>query len=142
MKKVSLLGVVLLSTALSLSSCNNKLKAELETVNTELMKGHDDVMPKTMQIASVKKDLLAAAETSNDSLKNQALEISTSLQKAEDDMYLWMDNFGKAMNDVKNEEEKLKLYKELNTEIKNITTLTDESIAKAKAYVVTNSTVK
>ena len=68
--------------------------------------------------------------TSNDSLKNQALEISTSLQKAEDDMYLWMDNFGKAMNDVKNEEEKLKLYKELNTEIKNITTLTDESIAK------------
>ncbi|MFC3809050.1 hypothetical protein [Lacihabitans lacunae] len=142
MKKVNLLGVVLLSTALSLSSCNNKLKAELETVNTELMKGHDDVMPKTMQIASVKKDLLAAAETSNDSLKNQALEISTSLQKAEDDMYLWMDNFGKAMNDVKNEEEKLKLYKELNTEIKNITTLTDESIAKAKAYVATNSTVK
>ena len=106
------------------------------------MKGHDYVMPKTMQIASVKKDLLAAAETSNDSLKNQALEISTSLQKAEDDMYLWMDNFGKAMNDVKNEEEKLKLYKELNTEIKNITTLTDESIAKAKAYVATNSTVK
>ena len=142
MKKVNLLGVVLLSTALSLSSCNNKLKAELETVNTELMKGHYDVMPKTMQIASVKKDLLAAAETSNDSLKNQALEISTSLQKAEDDMYLWMDNFGKAMNDVKNEEEKLKLYKELNTEIKNITTLTDESIAKAKAYVATNSTVK
>jgi predicted nucleic acid-binding Zn-ribbon protein len=142
MKKVSLLGVVLLSTALSFTSCNNKLKAELETVNTELMKGHDDVMPKTMQIASVKKDLLAAAETSNDSLKNQALEISTSLQKAEDDMYLWMDNFGKAMNDVKNEEEKLKLYKELNTEIKNITTLTDESIAKAKAYVATNSTVK
>lgn len=142
MKKVNLLGVVLLSTALSLSSCNNKLKAELETVNTELMKGHDDVMPKTMQIASVKKDLLAAAETSNDSLKNQALEISTSLQKAEDDMYLWMDNFGKAMNDVKNEEEKLKLYKELNSEIKNITTLTDESIAKAKAYVATNSTVK
>ena len=142
MKKVSLLGVVLLSTALSLSSCNNKLKAELKTVNTELMKGHDDVMPKTMQIASVKKDLLAAAETSNDSLKNQALEISTSLQKAEDDMYLWMDNFGKAMNDVKNEEEKLKLYKELNAEIKNITTLTDESIAKAKAYVATNSTVK
>ncbi len=142
MKKVNLLGVVLLSTALSLSSCNNKLKAELESVNTELMKGHDDVMPKTMQIASVKKDLLAAAETSNDSLKNQALEISTSLQKAEDDMYLWMDNFGKAMNDVKNEEEKLKLYKELNTEIKNITTLTDESIAKAKAYVATNSTVK
>jgi predicted nucleic acid-binding Zn-ribbon protein len=127
---------------LSFTSCNNKLKAELETVNTELMKGHDDVMPKTMQIASVKKDLLAAAETSNDSLKNQALEISTSLQKAEDDMYLWMDNFGKAMNDVKNEEEKLKLYKELNTEIKNITTLTDESIAKAKAYVATNSTVK
>lgn len=142
MKKVSLLGVVLLSTALNFTSCNNKLKAELETVNTELMKGHDYVMPKTMQIASVKKDLLAAAETSNDSLKNQALEISTSLQKAEDDMYLWMDNFGKAMNDVKNEEEKLKLYKELNTEIKNITTLTDESIAKAKAYVATNSTVK
>ncbi|MBK9933088.1 MAG: hypothetical protein IPP61_12835 [Cytophagaceae bacterium] len=120
------------------TSCDQKTDKEIETINAELMKGHDEIMPKTMMIADLKKNLLAAAEGKSEELKNQALEISTNLQKAEDDMYLWMENYGKAMNDVEDKTEKLKLYKELNTEVKSLKDLTVKSMDDAKRFVESN----
>ncbi|MBK9510339.1 MAG: hypothetical protein IPO04_13185 [Cytophagaceae bacterium] len=120
------------------TSCDQKTDKEIETINAELMKGHDEIMPKTMMIADLKKNLLAAAEGKSEELKNQALEISTNLQKAEDDMYLWMENYGKAMNDVEDKTEKLKLYKELNTEVKSLKDLTVKSMDDAKKFVESN----
>lgn len=120
------------------TSCDQKTDKEIETINAELMKGHDEIMPKTMMIADLKKNLLAAAEGKSEELKNQALEISTNLQKAEDDMYLWMENYGKAMNDVEDKTEKLKLYKELNTEVKSLKDLTAKSMDDAKKFVESN----
>ncbi len=116
-------------------SCDNKTEKEIESLNTVLMKGHDEVMPKSMNIAEVKKELIASVENAPDSIKNAALELSTQLQKAEDDMYTWMDNYGKAMNDVKDKNEKLELYKGLQSEIEKIKALTDESIANAKTFL-------
>ncbi|MBK6977188.1 MAG: hypothetical protein IPH28_08920 [Cytophagaceae bacterium] len=120
------------------TSCDQKTDKEIETINAELMKGHDEIMPKTMMIADLKKNLLSAAEGKSEELKNQALEISTNLQKAEDDMYLWMENYGKAMNDVEDKTEKLKLYKELNTEVKSLKDLTVKSMDDAKKFVESN----
>ncbi len=116
-------------------SCDIKTEKEIESLNTVLMKGHDEVMPKSMNIAEVKKELIASVENAPDSIKNTALELSTQLQKAEDDMYTWMDNYGKAMNDVKDKNEKLELYKGLQSEIEKIKALTDESIANAKTFL-------
>jgi uncharacterized protein YcfL len=131
MKKLKVLLLVAFLGVFAMS-CGGAEEKELEALNKELMTGHDEVMPKSMKIANVKKNLLAAVETESDSVKNVALEISTKLQKAEDDMYLWMDNFGKAMNEEKNLQEKLRLYKELNVEIKSIKENTDSSIEAAK----------
>ncbi len=122
---------------LFLVSCDNKIEKEIEELNTILMKGHDEVMPKAMNISIVKKELLASVENAPDSLKNAALELSAQLQKAEDDMYRWMDNYGKAMNDVKDKNEKLELYKGLHSEIEKIKALTDESIENAKSFAGT-----
>jgi TusA-related sulfurtransferase len=115
-------------------ACDNKIDGEIEKLNTVLMKGHDEVMPKTMAIADVKKDLMAASEKASEADKATALKLSTDLQKAEDDMYEWMKNFGVAMNDVKDKNEKLKLYTELEVEVKKLTENTGSAISAAKKY--------
>ena len=115
-------------------ACGNKIDGEIEKLNTVLMKGHDEVMPKTMAIADIKKDLMAASEKATEADKAVALKLSTDMQKAEDDMYEWMKNFGEAMNDVKDKNEKLKLYTELEVEVKKLTTDTETAIAAAKKF--------
>lgn len=115
-------------------ACGNKIDGEIEKLNTVLMKGHDEVMPQTMAIADIKKDLMAASEKASEADKAVALKLSTDLQKAEDDMYEWMKNFGVAMNDVKDKNEKLKLYTELEVEVKKLTTDTETAIKAAKKF--------
>ena len=66
--------------------------------------------------------------------KALALKLSTDLQKAEDDMYEWMKNFGVAMNDEKDKNEKLRLYTELEVEVKKLTTDTESAISAAKKF--------
>ena len=131
MKFSNLIFALLLGFAMA---CDNKIDGEIEKLNTVLMKGHDEVMPKTMAIADIKKDLMAASEKGSEADKAVALKLSTDLQKAEDDMYEWMKNFGVAMNDVKDKNDKLKLYIELEVEVKKLTTDTETAIAAAKKF--------
>ncbi len=123
------------------TSCGNGKDKEIEELNKTLMAGHDEVMPKSMNISSLKKNILEKVKDSSDEMKNKALELNTSLQKAEDDMYLWMDNYGKAMNDVEDKEEKLTLYKSLSTDIERVKKDTDFAISNAKAFLA-DSTAK
>lgn len=139
MKHLSKKLLALFILSFSIISCGDDQQKEIDALNKVLMDGHDKVMPKSMGIAEVKKQLLEKVKDGSDSLKNEALNISTELQKAEDDMYVWMDNYGKAMNDVEDKTEKLKLYKNLGTEITDIATRTDNAIAKAKAMTGTPS---
>jgi hypothetical protein len=118
-----------------LMSCENKIDGKIEELNTLLMKGHEEVMPKTMAIADIKKDLIDAAAKGTAADQEAALQISTNLQKAEDDMYEWMKEFGVAMNDVKDKNEKLKLYTELEVEVKKLTSDTESSIDSAKKFI-------
>jgi hypothetical protein len=132
MKYSSLLFAFIFSL---LMACDNKIDGQIEDLNTLLMKGHDEVMPKTMAIADIKKDLIDAAAKGTVEDKQAALQISTNLQKAEDDMYEWMKEFGFAMNDVKDKNEKLKLYTELEVEVKKLTSDTESSINVAKKFI-------
>lgn len=131
MKFSNLIFALLIGLTLA---CDNKIDGEIETLNAELMKGHDVVMPKTMAIADIKKDLIATSEKASEADKATVLKLSTDLQKAEDDMYEWMKNYGVAMNDVKDKNEKLKLYKELDVEVKKLTEETETAIAAAKKF--------
>jgi hypothetical protein len=133
MKKIAL--ILLSVICITVFSCDNKTENEIAAIGASLNKGHDEVMPKTMMIADLKKNLLAAAENQPDSVKNKALDISMNLQKAEDDMYQWMDNYGKAMNINDNKDEKIKLYKELDTQVKSLKDLTLKSMDDAKAFI-------
>jgi hypothetical protein len=51
---------------------------------------------------------------------------------------MWMENYGKAMNEVEDKTEKLKLYKELNTEVKSLKELTVKSMEDAKKFIESN----
>ncbi|SOE19987.1 hypothetical protein SAMN06298216_0486 [Spirosomataceae bacterium TFI 002] len=119
---------------ISLTACDNELKKELETQQATLMKLHDEVMPKSMRIDKIKANLqtLSQSQNDNDSLSVLITDTSVKLQKTNDDMYTWMKNFGVAMNDVTDLDEKKKLYDELEIEIEKIKAETDEYTEKAQ----------
>lgn len=129
MKRIAVLLVI---ATLGLSSCENKLKKELDEQQDRLMTLHDEVMPKSMRTDKLKADLQSfAQETEDDSIKNIILVTSMSLQKANDDMYMWMKNFGVAMNETPDLETKKELYDELELEITRIKEETNEQIDTA-----------
>lgn len=118
-------------------ACGNPLQAELETQQAELMKLHDEVMPKSMRIDKLKSQLgdFRKENEVSDSLQILIMDTSMKLGKANDDMYLWMKDFGTAMNDVENLEEKKKLYDELQPEIERIAQETNDNIKLAKEII-------
>lgn len=114
-------------------SCTNSFDSEIEKLNKDLMAGHDKVMPKSLIINQVKKKLLDKVKDSDESIKNEALQIASELQKAEDDMYAWMDDYSEAMN-TENSKEKFESYQKLKVKIDDIAIKTDSSISKAKKF--------
>jgi transcription initiation factor TFIID subunit TAF12 len=112
---------------LSCSSSNS----ETEQLYDALVKGHDEVMPKSMAISSIRESMMKAVENAPEEKKNQALDISTRLLKAEDKMNTWMVEFGDAINGK--EEGKLATYKKLHEEITQLKEDTETAIADAKA---------
>jgi len=112
-------------------SCNNRSSAEMDQLYEELVKGHDEVMPKSMAIPSIRENMIKAVENAPEDKKNTALDISTRLQKAEEQMNEWMVEFGNAIN-TEAEDQKLETYKRLHEEIIRLKAETDSSINEAK----------
>lgn len=112
-------------------SCNNRSSAEMNQLYEELVKGHDEVMPKSMAIPSIRENMIKAVENAPEDKKNTALDISTRLQKAEEQMNEWMVEFGNAIN-TEAEDQKLETYKRLHEEIIRLKAETDSSINEAK----------
>lgn len=123
----SVLPVLLVFTL----SCTSRSSAELEQLYDELVKGHDEVMPKSMAIPSIRESMIKAVENASEEKKNQALDISTRLLKAEEKMNEWMVEFGEAINSEA-EDKKLETYKRLHEEIVRLKEETDSSISDAK----------
>lgn len=121
---------VLAFLALSLS-CTNKSNEETEKLYDELVAGHDEVMPKSMALSAIREKMIKATEAASEEKKEQALDISTRLQKAEDKMNEWMVEFGEAISE-EDAASKLTRYKKLNEEITLLKSDTDAAIADAK----------
>ena len=112
-------------------SCNSRSSAELEQLYDALVQGHDEVMPKSMAIPSIRETMIKAVENASEEKKSQALDISTRLQKAEEQMNEWMVEFGEAINSDA-EDKKLETYKRLHEEIVRLKAETDSAIQDAK----------
>lgn len=124
---------VLLVLVFFVFSCTKNYDTEIESLNKELMEGHDKVMPKSLVINQIKKELLDKVKDSDETKKEKALKIATDLQKAEDDMYAWMDDYSEVLN-TENSEKKLESYKKLKVSIDNIAKSTDSSIENARKF--------
>jgi hypothetical protein len=142
MKKSLFQIAVIFTLNLFFSACENKTQIEIEKLNTILLDGHNQVMPKSMAIPAIKKELLDCVTNANQGLKNQALAIAKDLQKADDNMITWMEQYGMAMNEIKDENEKLAKYKTLKPQIESIKIETESSILKAKAFIALQKTNK
>jgi predicted nucleic acid-binding Zn-ribbon protein len=131
--KPSFLFVLFFS--LFFTACKNTQTEAGQTVKDQLMKLHDEVMPQTMKISEIKKQLTEASETKSADLQTKAQAISSRLQKAEDDMYVWMDELGKIMNDAKEEKSKLLEYGKLLKSVSQIKKDTESALKDAKDYL-------
>ena len=140
MKKISLL--LLASTLFIATQCTPALEKEIEALDKVLMTGHDEVMPKSMKLGNLKDDVLAIASERDSTIKSEAATIANNLQKAEDDMYKWMDDYSAAMNDEPDNAKKLEMYKTLKVEVDKVSTDTDNAIKAAKEITAKNQPTK
>lgn len=111
-------------------SCKNQSEQETQKLYDELVVGHDEVMPKSMAIPTIREKMMKAVENASEEKKNEALDLSTKLLKAEDKMNEWMVEFGAAIDEKG--EAQLTKYKKLNDEIIQLKSDTDAAIEQAK----------
>lgn len=111
-------------------SCKNQENQETEKLYQEAVKGHDEVMPKSMAIPSIREKMMKAVESASEEKKQEALDISTRLLKAEDQMNVWMVEFGDAINGE--DAQKLTSYKRLTEDITKLNAETQTAIDDAK----------
>ena len=128
---MKLLNLVFLALVTLSLSCKNQAAEETKKLYENLVVGHDEVMPKSMAIYAIKDKMMKAVEGASEEKTAQALEISTRLMKAEDQMNVWMEKFGDAINGE--ESQKLEVYKKLQEEITQLNLDTDAAIKDAKA---------
>jgi hypothetical protein len=133
MKKLSLL--LLASTLFFTTQCTPAVDKEIETLDEELMTGHDEVMPKSMKLGSLKDDVLVKAAEGDSTSKSEAAKIANNLQAAEDDMYKWMDDYSAAMNDEPDKTKKVEMYRTLKVEVDRISTNTDNAMQAASDFI-------
>lgn len=85
----------------------------------EVMDIHDEVMPKMGYMASLQQKFRHMAETTKDQkLKEKYLDLSTKLEKADEAMMVWMENFPENVDQLPTEEANKILTKEKEKVIK------------------------
>jgi hypothetical protein len=128
MKKILALFLILFAVA-----CTDKSAEESAKLKEETFKIHDDVMPISMNLEDLKADVMKKAEADT-TLKKSALDISLELDKAYNDMETWMPKIGEAA-DMKDGEEKVKIFTELKTEGESIKQKTLDAKKKAEEFL-------
>lgn len=97
--------------------CESSQKKEIDEINTKMMKLHDEVMPQTMKIGDLRDKVLKSALDADTAKKSEAARVANALQLAEDGMYQWMEKYGNTINNIKDEKQKLEVYKQLYVDI-------------------------
>lgn len=116
------------------TQCTSSGEKEVKELDAVLMKGHDEVMPKSLRLGDIKSEVMAKAANADSATKAKAIALSTDLQKADDAMYKWMEEYGVAMNDITDNTKKMEVYKKLKTEIEEIKVATDNAIKAAEEF--------
>jgi uncharacterized protein len=134
-------NLLLICASASLSllcACRNEQEEALNQLNSEVMKLHNETMPKMGDLYELKKALKKKSDaTSEDStqLKEALLEAQLSLAKADDNMMQWMHNYTEGKNIARPFEDKMKFLKAQKDSIQMVNNQIYMSIAVASKYV-------
>ena len=110
MKKFS---YIFLFVMMLFSSCENKDKIAMQQLFDQVMKVHDEVMPKMDDIHDAKKALKEKLSTADSTLVFSSIK---ELDNADEAMMVWMQEFNSSYETMPVEEQK----KYLNTEMEKI----------------------
>lgn len=133
MKSYLLMGSALL--VLGLAACNDPV----ETLENEVIGYHDVVMPQTMEVQKMHKQISRLADSllaapAPDSLRAASAQaLLTELKAAETGMMTWMAEFERPKG--KPREEALAYLNGEKNKILKVKQMTEESLAKAQAFL-------
>ena len=128
--------LLILFLVLNLLSCKNN---DAEVLHNQIMDIHDEVMPKTGEIAYLYLAFRKKVETDSTISSDQKLEIlkqADDLEKAEDEMMVWMNDYSPPhkMKSSKNENEIIDYLQDQKKIISNIKVHTNASLASGKKW--------
>ncbi|KYG83304.1 hypothetical protein [Roseivirga echinicomitans] len=111
-----------------------KKEDKFETLKTEVFAIHDEVMPKLGELMSLKKKVLDKANASEN--PDELRDIALSLEKAQEGMMKWMNDWGANstphVNNESTEEEKMAFINAEMERVKKVKEEINSSIAAAK----------
>ena len=121
---------------LNLFSCQNN---DAEVLHNQIMDIHDEVMPKTGEIAYLYLAFRKKVETDSTISINQKMELlkqADDLEKAEDEMMVWMNDYTPPhkMKSSKNDNQIIAYLQEQKKIISIIKVHTDASLASGKKW--------
>ncbi|AFK04819.1 hypothetical protein Emtol_3693 [Emticicia oligotrophica DSM 17448] len=128
MKNILIALLVIFSLA-----CSNKAAEEAAKLKEETFKLHDEIMPISMNLEDLKANVMKKAEADTN-LKAKALDISSALDKAYNDMEVWMPKLGEAA-EMKDGEEKVKALTDLKIEGEKIKQSTNDAKKQAEEFL-------
>lgn len=130
------LKLLSLFLVLSLPACQNN---EVEVLHNEIMDIHDEVMPKTSDIAYLYLAFRKKVETDSTISTDQKVELlkqADDLEKAEDEMMVWMNDYisPNKMKSSKNKNEIIDYLLEQKKIISEIKVHTNTSLALGEEW--------
>ena len=130
------LRLLLLFLVISLPACQN---SEVEVLHNEIMDIHDEVMPKTSDIAYLYLAFRKKVETDSTISTDQKIELlkqADDLEKAEDEMIVWMNDYipPHKMKSSKNKNEIIDYLLEQKKIISEIKVHTNTSLALGEEW--------
>ncbi len=130
------LKLLSLFLVLSLPACQNN---EVEVLHNEIMDIHDEVMPKTSDIAYLYLAFRKKVETDSTISTDQKIELlkqADDLEKAEDEMMVWMNDYisPNKMKSSKNKNEIIDYLLEQKKIISEIKVHTNTSLALGEEW--------
>lgn len=120
-------------------ACEKK-EDKFDTLKTEVFAIHDEVMPKMGELMSLKKKILDKVEVSAN--PDELRGIALSLEKAQEGMMSWMNDWSKNstphVNNESTEEEKMTFINAEIVRVKKVKEDINSSIAAAKKALENN----
>ncbi len=151
MKKITLFSIVI--ACLSITACNNSksdeakvdpLQAQADSLEKEVVEGHDIAMPKSMKIPKLQKEaqrlidsistLPAKAREASAPLRAKLEELVNELNYADNAMNKWMAeiNFDSALNNL---DQRIKYFADEKIKVDKVKEAVLNSIAKADSLL-------